>query len=172
MSFRPPSVPLEDWHIPESHLICAFQSFKNKNENCHKGKRKMQHQPNCHLGTRQWQVPYPPAERRASRPAAPTAHGDVPFTGTGFQYLPFLSTLSLHPSTPWQPEEKLHVIWLTSTPTESDWCRVHPSGTTHRSGADKTCGTPGSETYPSSWPPRTGLSSPGIYTEFAAEAAV
>lgn len=70
-----------------------------------------------------------PTSRKKSKQASSPCHSQrcPTFTGTGLQYLPFLSTLSLHPYPPTKQEEKLLIIWLTSTPIESGRYRVHPS---------------------------------------------
>lgn len=97
MNFLPPLLPLGDWHTQEHHLISAFQ-LKKRNT-CHKGKQKMQHQPKCHLGTREWEVPLPTSRKKSKQASSPCHSGSCPrLTGTTLQHLPFLPTLSLHPS--------------------------------------------------------------------------
>lgn len=54
-------------------------------DNCHKGKQKMQHRPNCHLGTRDGKVPQ--LTRRKKRQAGSLCHSQSwpRLTGRGLQ---------------------------------------------------------------------------------------
>lgn len=112
------------------HMCCSGEQ-KNA-ENCHKGKWKMQHQPNGQLGTRERKATRDApllTGRRVSRPAAPATPR---FTGNGlqveleegalaiYQYLSFLSILSLQPSLP--------MTTGGTTYADSQECQLHQVG--------------------------------------------
>lgn len=160
MNVLPPSVPLVDWYTQKHHSICMFQSLKKKADTCHKGKWKIKHQLNHHLGARDWEVQLPTRRKKSKQACSPWHSQSCPrWTGTRLQHFPSLSSLSIHP-------------WLTAMPTKSSWCRVHPQLGPHMtSGTDNSSGNTGSETYINNVMtlPRTGFSSTG-YIELAAEA--
>lgn len=139
-----------DWHTQEHRSMCMFQSLKKKKvDTCHKGKWKIQHQLKDHLGARDWQRHLPTRRKKNKQACSPCHSQSCPrWTGTRLQHLPCLSSLSIHPFPSCRPEEKILIFWLTSMPTKSGWCQVHPKLEPHTtSGANNSSGNTGSETY-------------------------
>lgn len=120
------------WHV------CCGGEQKNV-ENCHKGKWKMQHQPNGQLGTREWEATRDPPlltgrkkSKQVSSPRHSQIHRQWSAGGAGGRCagnLP-VSLLSLNSFTPAlspYDNRRNNLCWLTGMPTTSGWCTVHPS---------------------------------------------